>query len=89
MEIPKSMIEAGARALSKLAHRGEWDTFDESWREEHRKHATACLRAAMVGVEVVYASKYDGHNIECDCGVSAPGLILNDGDTLAVIRGGE
>jgi len=89
MEPTKAMIEAGARALHEHESVVPWVSVTEWVRDQHRNAATDCLRAAMVGVEVVYASKYDGHNIECDCGVSAPGLTLNAGDTLAVIRGGE
>lgn len=53
MEPTKSMIEAGARALSDHTCRGKWETFDEDWKNEYRKAAEACLRAAIKGAEVV------------------------------------
>ena len=89
MEIPKDWIEAGARAAyeSTRGFAGAWDKATTYAKEHYTREATACLAAVFGRAEVVFTSKYDGHDVECDCGVGAPGFTLNAGDTLVIVRG--
>ena len=104
MEIPKSMVEAGARGIYDAEPNYEddpvapWENAGESTRKRYKEQATACLRAAMVGVEVVFQTKKESVDVQVNVAVTItnkrwvnilPEVPLNDGDTLAVFRGGE
>ncbi len=98
-DIPKAMIEAGARALQSsrmmqqyghLATPEDWDESHDYIRENWMKHSEACLRAAMVGVEVVMQNNTDGSRFIYSHGTQSDPLAeVRKGDTLAVFRGGE
>ena len=99
MEIPKSMVEAGARGIYDAEPNYEddpvapWENVGESTRKRYIEQATACLRSAMVGVEVVYTHKVD-HECEAslisdDQPIDERDILFRKGDTIAVFRGGE
>ena len=92
MEIPKSMVEAGARGIYDAEPNYEddpvapWENVGESTRKRYIEQATACLRAAMVGVEVVCVNVSDTtYRMDGPMGT----FEMKPRDTLAVFRGGE
>lgn len=104
MEPSKALIEAGARGIYDAEPNYEddpvtpWENTGASTQNRYREKATACLRAAMVGVEVVFQTKKESVDVQVNVAVTItnkrwvnilPEVPLNDGDTLAVFRGGE
>lgn len=89
MEPTAKMVEAGARALSDHTCRGKWETFDDDWKNEFRKAATACLRAALGGDNVAVVHKADEPCrvlVEDQRGNELAQVEPHEGDTIAIFR---
>jgi hypothetical protein len=86
MEIPKSMVEMAARVVcNKQIGADVFDDLEHSIKLEWEKVATAALKAAFAGVEVVYENttamthRMDGNMGTCE---------VRAGDTLLILRAG-
>lgn len=93
MEPSKKMVEESTIALymhSEGNSREEWDDETKEFQDLVRGDATACLRAALGAVKTVYVADCDDSG---SARMHADGRDVDfsmcEGDTLAVIRGGE
>lgn len=84
MNIPRQMIEAGARAL---AHEQgwNWDRFDERSRDGFRYTAEETIRAAIGCAEVV-GDNTTGED-EVFWGKNGSTHTIHPGDTIIIVRG--
>ncbi len=83
MNIPRSMIEVGARAIAKKAYQGNdvWLMLPDGSREVYLADAEAAIRAAIGCAEVEHENEGDReYTVE---------LLhkLNPGDTIIIVRG--
>ena len=92
MQIPRSMIEAGAWALCKKAHADNdvWDSIPEDCKRVYAFHSETAIRAAIGCAEVFCEHNSDVH--PCAVHVILPGCgvvmdtIVHKGDTILIVR---
>lgn len=90
MNIPRKMIETGARALA-YEQGWNWDKFDERSRDGFRYTAQETIRAAIGCAEVVRTNNTttdESVDVQTWCEESVGDVCpLHPGDTILIVRG--